>query len=420
MKRKSAVFMLSALLGTFSCSAALAEQGSPPAATWPSYVEPLASMGQMTNRLSDPNDPQLKQELYRFMYSAIAQGYFALAYADPDHPDFWPVFNQAFNFLAPNPDDAYYVTPIDDKGIYKISGFRGSVRIADFNLGSGDILTRGTGILGPTLANYDVDKLHIKKDGSFEAVLSAERPKGYKGDWLKLEPKTTFLLIRQISYDWLREVDGRYAIDRLDLPAIKPRDSAGKIAANLTLIPVWAENWTKFSFNWLQRMRDQGLVNKVVQHDITDAGGLSTQHYIEGLFDLAPDEALIYETEIPRHCRYWNIELTDEQWAAIDWVNRQSTLNGYTARLDKDGRFRAVISAQDPGVPNWLDNGGLGKGEMFGRWNTCSSYPTPKITKVKVADVRKFLPADTPTISAEARDASIRLRRKGAQLRRRW
>ena len=387
---------------------------------WPSYIAPLRLMDDNARKLSDPNDPQLRQELNRFMYSAIALGFFSQVYADPEYPDLYPVLNQAFNFFAPNPDDAYTFTPIDDAGVYKISGYRGTVHMVDFNIGSGELLTRGVGIMGPTKANYDIDKFRLGRDGWFEFILSPQRPAGYSGDWRKLEPGATFFLVRQISYDWLHEVDGRFTIERLDRPAIKPRESAEKIAARLKQIAVWAQNWTSFSFVWLQRLRDQGVINKVIVRDITDSGFMSTQRYIDGLFDLADDEALIYETEVPRQCRYWNIELTDEQWAAIDWTNRQSTLNGYTARVDRDGKFRAVISARDPGVPNWLDTGGVAKGEMFGRWNTCSSYPTPTLTKVKVMEVRKYLPADTPTVTAAARDASFCLRRKGAQLRRRW
>jgi hypothetical protein len=138
------------------------------------------------------------------------------------------------------------------------------------------------------------------------------------------------------------------------------------------------------------------------------------------VFDINADEALIYETEVPKQCRYWNIQLTDMLYNMLDSTNRQTTLNGYTALLDKDGKFRAVISAADPGVPNWLDNAGYKKGTMVGRWTECSSAPVPVITKVNVADVRKYLPADTPLVNAEQRNASIRMRRKGAQLRRRW
>ena len=72
------------------------------------------------------------------------------------------------------------------------------------------------------------------------------------------------------------------------------------------------------------------------------------------------------------------MQLTDELWSSVDWQNRQSSLNGYTAKLDKDGKFGAVISAQDPGAPNWLDNMGLKRGMIFGPcWNATASRLKP-------------------------------------------
>ena len=183
---------------------------------------------------------------------------------------------------------------------------------------------------------------------------------------------------------------------------------------------------TRFSLDWVKRLRDRGVINKVVISDISnskrlaDNGGFSTQTYIEGLFDLKLDEALILETKLPEKCRYWNFQLDDEFWGSGDWMNRQTSLNGFSARVDADGGFRVVISAQDPGVPNWLDTAGHQRGGMMGRWNTCSSAPLPTAQVVKVTDVRTYLPADTPTVSADARDAAIRLRRKAVQMRRKW
>lgn len=370
--------------------------------------------------MSNANDPLLRQELYRALFSGMSAGYMSLLFADAEHPDFWPIFNGAYNFWFPNPDDSYYATPLDDKGSYKISGYRGSVRILDFEVASGDLLPRGTGTLGKVLANYDAQALHVGKDGSFEVVLSAERPVGWKGDWWQLGEGASYMLVRQISYDWLHEVDGRIAIERLDRPAIKPRPSAAQIEAGLRGVAEFSYEWNKLGMDWMKTFPTRGLVNKVTVRSLTDVGGISTQKYIEGMFDLQPDEALIYETEVPKKCRYWNIEITDMLWGNTDYVNRQSSLNGYSAKLDRDGKFRAVIAASDPGVPNWLDTAGYTQGTMMGRWKECEGNPNPQVIKVKLVDVRKYLPADTPLVTADARDASLRLRRKGAQLRRRW
>ncbi len=54
-------------------------------------------------------------------------------------------------------------------------------------------------------------------------------------DWRTLPPQSNYLLVRQIAYDWVQEVDGRIAIERLDRPAAKPRDSAAEREAALRL-----------------------------------------------------------------------------------------------------------------------------------------------------------------------------------------
>jgi hypothetical protein len=104
----------------------------------------------------------------------------------------------------------------------------------------------------------------------------------------------------------------------------------------------------------------------------------------------------------------------------IDQINRPTSINGYQARLDQDGRFRAVISVTDPGVPNWLDTGGHLRGAISGRWWTPSHEPQTTLTKVPLAEIRAYLPEETPVVTFEEREASVRARRRGAQLRIRW
>ena len=396
-----------------------------PEKDWPTYTDLLAPfVARLPGLPSDLKDPQLRQEFYKWLYSQAAQGYFGLLYQDTEYPDFWPVFNQAFNFGFPNPDDSYYMAVVDDNGAYKISGDRGTVYILDFQIGSNLLRPYGMGAvtaaeISPPVSNYDLDRdAHIGDDGSFEVILSPSRPPGYDGDWWELKPKATFILVRQRCYDWLGEVDGRLAIERLDRPAIKPREGAEQLAQRLAKVGEWMENWTKLESSFCIDMRERGLINKV--EIVGQPGGVTGQQYLLGMFDIAPDEALILETEIPRECHYWMFHVTDEMMSAIDTLNRQTSLNGYSAMLDQDGKFRAVICAEDPGVPNWLDTAGYARGAVVGRWMYCSNYPEPTVTKIKLADVRRYLPTDAVMVSAEERDASIRVRRKSAQLRRRW
>jgi len=54
---------------------------------------------------------------------------------------------------------------------------------------------------------------------------------------------------------------------------------------------------------------------------------------------------------------------------------------------EKDGVLRIVVSARDPGVPNWIDTAGYSRGLIQGRWTDCESQPIPTVRKVPLADV---------------------------------
>jgi hypothetical protein len=92
----------------------------------------------------------------------------------------------------------------------------------------------------------------------------------------------------------------------------------------------------------------------------------------------------------------------------------------FRAHIDSDGKFRAVISRLDPGVPNWLDKADYPWGVIQMRWNLASVYPNPTIKKVPVADVRQHVPSDTPIVTPAERHEQLRIRRESAQLRRIW
>jgi hypothetical protein len=388
---------------------------------WAQCLGALASLGPQLTALAQPEDQQLRAEFDRFLFSQISSGFLARLYADAEYPDFWPFLHQAYNTFAPNPDATYQMTPITGAGIYRITGYRGTVRVADFQISGGEMYPLGKGAPGDTYANYHLrDLKNVDREGGFSVILSNERPAGYTGEWWALDSRATNIIVRQFAYDWLREHDGRFAIERVDRPAIKPRPSAAAIDESLRELPLWLETWTRASIAWIAKLRTQGLINKLDVHYNNDAGGVTYQKYIEGLFAIEDGEALIYETDMPEHCDYWNVQITDGLWSSIDWMHRQTSLNGHSARIDDDGRLRIVLSAQDPGIPNWLDTAGYRFGAVLGRWTGASSAPTPTLTKVSFADVRKYLPADTPALTPAERDTALRDRRRGAQLRRRW
>jgi hypothetical protein len=394
-------------------------------AEWESYVKPFIPIAErLAPSLHDPNDARERHELYEFLFSQAASGYVMLFYADPQHPDFWPLFNHAFDQGLPNPDTTYLTVPVDSTGTYRLSGYLGTSLIADIQQSGGEFMTRGTisstgGGMGTAHANHKLRDFNPRADGYFEVVFSAARPKGYTGEWRALHAGTTFLFVRQVFYDWKNESASRLAISRLDPVEPKTRPDVQELQEKLKQLAVWTENFVKVSYSITALGLKQRQLN-TFDFPAWSEAGFTTQKHVISTYELADDEALILETEVPTHCLYWAFQTGTRQWRSINPLYHQSSINGFQARLDNDGKFRAVISAQDPGVHNWLDTGGYASGEVTGRWNECSSAPLPKAIKVQLAQVLDYLPADTARVSSDERRKILMERREALQLRRRW
>lgn len=384
---------------------------------WRDYIAELDGAGEVLGLLDASADPALSQEALRLLFLGLSGGFFT-AFADPDLPDFVPAVNTALNGSMTNPDFIYATASIDGTGVYRISGARGDGLFVLIDLAAG-----GLGVmdkLGPSCGTIDLDSLDIGADGRFELMLSEERPAGWQGNWRALDPRAVTVTLRQAAYDWGEGRDGRFAIERVDRPLAPRRRTAAELAERLTALARYPRRYAGL---WLTVIKDQaakGLWNRFEHDDWAGRGGVVGQHYYQGLFRIEPGHVLLLETELPETVRYWNVQLGDMVWNTIDWMNRQSSLNGGQAVIDEDGKFRAVIALDDPGVPNWLDPGGWEEGAIMLRWTEASSGPAPTLTSLPIDELRAHLPTGTATIDPQERDRQLRLRRTGVQLRRRW
>jgi hypothetical protein len=389
---------------------------------WTEITTQLQAMGPKSVAKSWFPDDRLSQlEIYDQLLAGIAIGYLVHVAVDPDYPQFSAMLNSSLNIAAPVPDYMYFNAAVNGEGVYRISGVRGTSRFAEIGIfrnlekikASGKPLPRSAG-------QIDLDQLTIGPNGRFEMLLSAQRPNSYTGDWVHMDPITDMLLMRCAACDWYNEIDPRVSIERLDVPAIRPRPTVAQRERKLRYMPGFARESVDFWLDHIAAQRKKLPENEIKLFDYMAIGGLPGQDYLEGIYNLQPDEGLIIETNVPAKYRYWSILVTDDKFGTIDWVNHQSSLNDMQARVDADGKFRCVIALRDPGVPNWVDTGEYSVGLIQMRWNNCDSSPRPTSKLVKLADLRRHLPADTPCVTPEQREAQLRHRRQGALLRRRW
>jgi hypothetical protein len=401
---------------------ASAASGSTSLPTWAEQMralEPVVDNLLAIWRPEGATEPEI-QDMNKLALSMLADGYLCHVYTDARRPVFMPLWNYACNQGGPDPDYVYSSVEIDPEGVYRISGFRGTSRFVE-------ITERGSRMFSPNQvktgrpvnATNDLDDLTLGEDGSFSVIVSVARPAGYEGNWWPLDPRAQSLLMRRCSCDWTNEIDARVAIERLDDGGADMMPE--EIAARFSDMAAWIEGMIAFDMDLVRWYREHHGVNTFMRSKKIDTmGGLPKQAYYDGIYEIDDDEALIIEIEIPEEVRYWQALVSDDRFATVDWVNRQSSINDATAHLDRDGRFRAVVSKRDPGVPNWLDKADWPWGIIQMRINKANRYPDPTIARVALADIRDHLPADTPVVTPAERREQLRRRREGAQLRRIW
>lgn len=364
-------------------------------------------------------DPQVRAEVGRLALSAVTAATIDALASDPDHPVFIPQLNNYMTMGQPNADTNYRAAKIAPGGTYRLRGLRGSmnqVRIMETAAPS----PQSAGAPARSRPVHDFNALKVDAEGRYDVILSPVRPKGYGGDWWQSDPATNSLLVRMVGSDWGKEKEPTLSIERIDVPATRPRPPAQLLEARLRSIPASAGFGALVLIDRPRQLREEGFVNKLKAVDFAKLGGLASQFYFEGAYDLKDDEALIIETPVPDKCTYRSLILTNEIYETTDWYNNLSSLNGVQAPIDKDGVLRVVVSAKDPGIANWLDTAGYPRGMIQGRWMECSTQPIPTVRKVRLKDVHAALPKGTATVSPEQREEHVRDRRAILQQRPLW
>ena len=382
------------------------------------YLKPLEEAVNEIANTWRPDDPEYRADVYRQIMMQMSYGYFAFFHADPEHPDWAPLWNPVFT-LQPNPDDIYLYCPISSDHAYRISGNRGTVKMVTFTTQlSLSGMPWENDLEGTYYNDIDSGDLQVEPDGSFELLLSTERPADHTGNWLKIATGARVLMTRYRSYDWENEVDPSMSIECLDPTGLKKRLTPDEILERIDHMARMPVRATKLFYAMQNGIRDKVGVN--VFDPVILGGSFTRQVYLPAVYELEEDEALIIETDLPEVRRYWNFQLNDPYFNAVEYVYRLSSTNGHFAKVGSDGRFRAVIALKDPGVPNWLDPAGFKQGTIYGRWYDCDSCPTPTLKRVKFDDLRSHLPSDTPVVTPDERAEELRRRVRACQRRRRW
>lgn len=384
-------------------------------AIWDDLCATLQAAGQLVTGEGVPATPRDRAEGFRYLTRFLAAGNIAcVSHDDPDYPVFGRLMDATMPWGLDAPDCLYLHAAVRGDAVYRIHGNRGSANHLDIqvNFGhfaEGDIASWGT------VSSLSGTDLRCDASGEFELFLDAEeRP----GSWLRLTPDVAFVMVRQYFNDWENERPADLLIERVGACLPPPPPTTEQIAARLDKLRRWLERggalWERMS-RGLLAMEPNSLVVHMPR-DSDERAGMKGQAYGMGNFHCAEDEVVLIEFA-PPPCHHWSVALANYYWESIDFAGRQSSLNGHQATLDRDGVFRGVISARDPGVPNWLDNAGYRRGSVTARFLGADTAPVPQLRRVKLSQLRSLLPADTPHVGTDTRRDAL-ARRRRAVLRR--
>lgn len=329
---------------------------------------------------------------------------------DPLHPELGWVHPNKMGL--DNPDAFYQSAPLDLVETYVLEGNVGTVAFLGLTVmrmdwGSGEIAQ---------LLSIDRTDLGADRNGNFSITLSSAPDPGDTGHpWFELPAKRTSLLVRQFLSDWEGEQLADLSLRCVGAPPPE-RPTGDVLAARLRAVTTEVQRvppyWNAYYRGHLERGDVNSFAHVRPSPDTAELGGLVGQDYAECWYEIAANQALVVEVEIPE-CAYWNVQLGDIWGQSTDWVNRQTSLNGNQATLD-NGWLRAVLSHTDPGVQNWLDLAGATQGLLLFRWNQADVAPVATCRLVDAADLDEVLPASERRVTADERRAVLEARRRAA------
>ncbi|HWD50751.1 MAG TPA: DUF1214 domain-containing protein [Acidimicrobiales bacterium] len=373
---------------------------------WDHLLDALKRTGEVVLSDSVPHQPVDTASGFRHLLVLLGVGIDELLRRGLDRvPAIKPSgMDAAYKWGMECPDCIYVGSALKGDSTYRLWGNRGTARYVGLQVMAG---------MGST-SNALIDEFELGPNGEFEIVLSAEP---HDGNWLPLDEHATMLVVRHFFYDWEHEVPVTMSLESLSGAApVEERseqEPKATIARQVIALGDFLEENLKFFLGFSNPEAPNTFLPPL---DGTAMGAAAENRPVIGSWKLAPDEALIIEVTPPDGL-YWSYSLGNVWWETIDYGNRQSSLNGYQAVVDDDGKVRVVVAHRDPGVANWLDTAGHSEGPIILRCVRTDTAPVPATRLVPFDRLAEELPPGTRRVSPSERSEAIDIRRKAVSRR---
>ena len=348
-------------------------------AAWDALLRMFRDLHEVVRE--DARDDRERLEGYRVLARIIALCSELSLDVDPEVPRFFSMTTPLRQVGGPNPEGEYDLCALTPGRSYRVHGRRETVTYLGFQV------MAGTGLTPRRQAAYVSDTdLGVHTDGTFEFVLAPTDP-GTGEHWVQIPDDASAVVVRQYISDRRTERIATY-----DITQIEPAEPVAALTDEALADQLSAFMWTAFKLMTLHRTVLPELLsepNKLVTSEAAALGSENTTPdnlYMLGAFDLEAGQALVLDID-PPDTRYWSITLENVWHECIEPFRTRSSGTQASFAPRPDGTVRVVIAAEDPGVPNWLDTGGRGRGFIVQRWLDNPDPPDVTVTLTDLAEV---------------------------------
>ncbi len=373
---------------------------------WRQWCDRLRAAGERILDSDAGDDDRTRTEGYRKLTRLLRYATeLEVEAADPAFPDFVQGGDPHSQWGGPNPDIVCLRAVVDPRQTYKIWADVDGLFQAIFSQHEGDLQLEQHGVYH----ERHLDSFELDEDGFLEMILS---PDEHEMNWMPAHPRTRFFAIRMFASDWENHTVPTFHIERVGAEGLAPPAlSAGDLARGLDRAMEWVEKSMAYWSRYSREAFEQAAPN-VAEPAENLPGGADDIAMGRCFWDLADDEALLLTCEAPL-ASYWGFNVQTMTWLeGSDPARRQTSLSGDQIHLDEDGLARIVVSARDPGVPNWIDTHGRRRGLLVYHWVWTETLPMPSAEVIPVERLLDRLPENHPVLSENERREQLSLRRE--------
>jgi hypothetical protein len=350
-------------------------------AKWVEFCDALRTTGTEILHGADDADGVSQAEGLRYLTRLLRSGIEKFVeYSDPDDPVLANVYNDRLKWGLDNPDSLYAMCGLRDDAIYEIIGNVGTVNY--FNFTSATMSTDAKYQIDAVLEGVDVA---TDADGNFRIMVGGP---AQPQNWMALSPGVNSLMLRQTFADRTAEREMSFRIRRSDGAGALPKPTLDSAVARIDQAKTFFVR-TSGTFAALGD-RIKASVNAlplVDQKLMLSMGGDPNYVYFWGGFSIGGGEALlIHFTEVPETTT-WSLCLYNHWLESLDHTRATINLNKQMAQHNADGSLTIVVSATDPGVPNWLNTLEHENGVMMSRWVNPTRVVQPQTSIARLDNI---------------------------------